>query len=73
MKKTQKKPVNYFCEVCDFNTSNKKDFKRHNLTDKHLLLINPNEKTPKNPLFTCNCGKSYKHSSSLCGHKKNVM
>jgi len=68
--KNPKKPINYFCEVCDFNTSNKKDFKRHNLTDKHLLLINPNEKTPKNPLFTCNCGKSYKHSSSLCGHKK---
>ena len=68
--KNPKKPINYFCEVCDFNTSNKKDFKRHNLTDKHLLLINPNEKTPKNPLFTCNCGKSYKHSSSLCVHKK---
>jgi hypothetical protein len=68
--KNPKKPINYFCEVCDFNTSNKKDFNRHNLTDKHLLLTNPNEKTPKNPLFTCNCGKSYKHSSSLCGHKK---
>jgi hypothetical protein len=68
--KNPKKPINYFCEVCDFNTCNKKDFKRHNLTDKHLLLINPNEKTPKNPLFTCNCGKSYKHSSSLCSHKK---
>ena len=68
--KNPKKPINYFCAVCDFNTCNKKDFNRHNLTDKHLLLTNPNEKTQKNPLFTCNCGKSYKHSSSLCLHKK---
>ena len=68
--KNPKKPINYFCKVCDFNTCNKKDLNRHNLTDKHLLLTNPNKKTPKNPLFTCNCGKSYKHSSSLCLHKK---
>ena len=68
--KNPKKPLNYCCIICDFNTSNKKDFNRHNLTDKHLLLTNPNEKTPKTPLFTCNCGKSYKHSSSLCAHNK---
>ena len=68
--KNPKKPIKYFCETCDFNTCNKKDFHRHNTTDKHLLLTNPNEITPKNPLFTCNCGKSYKHSSSLCAHKK---
>ena len=68
--KNPKKPIKYFCETCHFNTSNKKDFYRHNTTDKHLLLTNPNENTPKNPLFICNCGKSYKHSSSLCAHKK---
>ena len=64
------KPITFFCDICDFNTCNKKDFKRHNLTNKHLLLTNPNENTPKNPLFICNCGKTYKHSSSLCAHKK---
>jgi len=64
------KPITFFCNICDFNTSNKKDFKRHSLTNKHLLLTNPNEITPKNPLFICNCGKTYKHSSSLCAHKK---
>ena len=69
--KNPKKPIKYFCETCDFNTCNKKDFNRHNVTDKHLLLTNPNVNTQKNPsLFTCNCGKSYKHSSSLCSHKK---
>ena len=68
--KTLIKPLNFYCDICDFNTSNKKDFKRHSLTNKHLLLTNPNEITPKNPLFICNCGKTYKHSSSLCAHKK---
>ena len=68
--KNPKKSLNFCCEICDFTTCNKKDFNRHNLTDKHILLTNPNQKTPKNPLFVCNCGKSYKHSSSLCTHKK---
>ena len=71
--KNQIKPLKFFCNICDFNTSNKKDFKRHNLTDKHLLLTNPNEITPKNPLFICSCGKMYKHSSSLCAHKKKCI
>ena len=68
--KNPKKPKEYFCENCDFYTSNKKDFARHNLTDKHLILTNPNANTQKNPIFVCNCGNVYKHSSSLCAHKK---
>ena len=69
-KKTPKNPKNYFCKICDFYTSNKKDFDRHKLTDKHIILTNPNKKTPKTPFYTCNCGKVYKHHSSLCAHKK---
>ena len=65
-----KKPLNYFCEKCNFNTSNKKDYTRHLSTDKHLGLTNPNIKTQKNPFFSCICGKTYRHSSSLCSHKK---
>jgi hypothetical protein len=68
--KNPKNPKKYFCKICDFYTCNKKDFDRHNITDKHLSLTNPNFKTQKNPLYTCNCGKVYKHSSSLCAHKK---
>ena len=68
--KNPKKPTEYFCKLCDFYTCNKKDFARHNATDKHISLTNPNEKTPKNPIFVCNCGNVYKHSSSLCAHKK---
>ena len=40
-KKTPKKPQKYYCEKCDFLSSNRRDFNRHLLTRKH-------EKTPNN-------------------------
>jgi hypothetical protein len=69
-KKNPKKPIEYICEKCDFITCNKKDYSRHIQTDKHIILMDPNVKNPLNHFFVCNCGKSYKHSSSLCAHKK---
>lgn len=71
--KPYKNPINYVCETCHFITCNKKDFNRHNITDKHLLLTNPSVNIQKNPLHICNCGKSYKHSSSLSAHKKTCI
>ncbi len=57
--KNPKKPQKYFCEICDFKSSNKKDFARHILTDKHKnlqnmmnsdqIMTNSDQKTPKNP------------------------
>ena len=44
----------YICKTCNFNTSNKKDYSRHLLTDKHKKLTNPNLKDLKNPYFECN-------------------
>jgi hypothetical protein len=72
-KKNPKKPNIYVCHPCDFSSRNRKDFMRHVSTDKHIILTDPNCKTPKNPknsTFDCLCGKSYKHASSLCSHKK---
>jgi hypothetical protein len=46
------------------------------LTAKHSRLTNPNEKSPKIPKnpqnnqYFCECGRNYKHMSSLCNHKK---
>ena len=65
-----KNPLIYICKTCNFNTCNKKDYSRHLSTDKHTKLTNPNLKDLKNPYFECNCGKSYRHLSSLCAHKK---
>jgi hypothetical protein len=69
--KTPKNPSFFRCENCDFNTFNKKDYNRHLLTDKHRRLTNTNEKTPFTQTYSCKCGKTYCHVSSLSKHKKN--
>jgi len=60
----------FHCECCDYSTSRNSQYKRHLLTDKHKNLINPNIKNQTNSFFSCICGKTYKHSSTLCTHKK---
>jgi hypothetical protein len=64
----------FYCNICDYSTSNKKDYSKHLLTDKHKktenasdLLVNASKKTP---YFECICGKNYKHDSSYYRHIK---
>jgi len=65
------------CNKCNYDTYSKKDFDKHILTRKHKRLINANNILTENQkisksddIFTCICGKKYKHMSSLCKHKK---
>jgi uncharacterized protein YxeA len=67
--KILKNPKLLYCEPCDYKTVSKKDFNKHLETLKHINLINPNLEIQAK-YYTCNCGKEYKHSSSLCAHKK---
>jgi hypothetical protein len=61
----------YICVVCDYYTSKASEYTRHLLTSKHKRLTNPNEKNAtKNTEYKCECGRKYKHMSSLCAHKK---
>ena len=72
----------FLCECCQYNTRNKKDYEKHIMTPKHAkrtqILQNTTGNTTKNPHlpqmsdnnYTCICGKSYKHHSSLWYHKK---
>ena len=72
--KNSKKLQKFYCKKCDFTCSNKHDYTRHLSTGKHKILTNTNEKTPKNSkAYICQCGKSYKHASSLSGHKKKCL
>jgi len=78
-KKTPKNPNYFCCEICDFNTSNKKDYSRHLLRPKHLenekrykMIQNDTNLTQKTPHedYMCDCGRTYKYSSGLWRHKK---
>lgn len=75
MQKTPKNPKKYSCEICDFNTCNKKDYAKHMATDKHqirTLLNDFEQENPKKPhLNICEfCGKSYAARSGLWYHNK---
>jgi len=64
-----KEPSKYVCESCNFTSSKHSNYMKHISTVKHKRLINPNEKMP-NKTYICECGKQYKHMSTLCNHKK---
>ena len=67
--KSPTKHVLYTCSQCNYNTANKKDYNKHLYTAKHLRLTNTHPNPPKNPIV-CECGKEYKHHSSLSKHKR---
>jgi hypothetical protein len=59
------------CNNCNFKCCKLGDWKRHLITHKHNRLSNTNNFTSNNEyIYTCECGKNYKHMSSLCKHKK---
>jgi len=68
----QKSLKQFFCETCDYYTSNKKDYKKHCLTAKH---INGNDgkylEIKKSQPYFCDCGKQYKSYSGLWKHQNN--
>ena len=68
--KSHKLPTKYSCETCNYHTGSKKDYNKHVLTAKHLRLHCTTEKSPKIPVHICECGKKYKHHSSLWKHKQ---
>ena len=78
--KIPKNPQTYNCELCDYNTCNKKDFTKHMSTQKHkntsLSMVGndldiKNPQNPKNEKYMCSfCNRTYKYNSGLWKHKK---
>jgi len=76
-----KNPHSLFCNLCDYNTSSPKDFKKHLLTLKHekringsKMVVNDSEKSQNIPkIFACICGKTYKYDSGFYRHKKQCL
>ena len=68
---TQQSSENFHCTICDYYTSRKSQYDRHLATDKHKILQNPTQEKFQNAkTYECECGKKYKHSSTLYAHKK---
>jgi hypothetical protein len=70
-----KKPIEYFCENCNFKSCNKKDYSRHIFTLKHKKRMNGLQKedafTPQKPqTYNCECGRIYKYNQGLWKHQK---
>ena len=62
----------YSCDICEYSACRKSHYDRHLQTARHKKLTAPNELgTDSTQIYSCHCGKEYKHLSSLCKHKKN--
>jgi hypothetical protein len=73
IEKSPKISAKFICEKCDYKCSKQSEYNKHILTNKHKILHNPtlnptSEISEK--IYECNCGKIYKHSSTLYTHKK---
>ena len=69
--KVPKGSIKYVCETCDYITCRESQYTRHLSTSKHQIRTNTTENVPKSSTeYACNCGKKYKHSSSLWNHQQ---
>ena len=68
-KPSPKISYNFYCEKCEYKCCKQSEFIKHTLTNKHKILQNlVSEIIDKT--YKCDCGKEYKHSSTLYAHKK---
>ena len=71
---SNKSPLKFECDVCDYYTSNKKDYTKHITTPKHLkmtTMVTCGDNTP--PPLVCTCGNTYKYRQGLSRHKKTCV
>jgi len=62
----------YYCNLCNYKCNKNSEYTKHISTNKHKILQNPTS-IPIHcvkKMYSCICGKVYKHSSTLYHHKK---
>ena len=69
IKKSQKIPQNFCCELCDYFTCYSKDYKKHLTTKKHMEM-DGNIKEIKKVLICEKCEKEFKTNAGLWKHKQ---
>jgi Txe/YoeB family toxin of Txe-Axe toxin-antitoxin module len=69
IEKSPKISAKFVCEKCNYKCNKNSEYNKHILTAKHKILQNPTLDV-NNKMYTCECGKIYKHSSTLYAHKK---
>jgi hypothetical protein len=69
----------FYCKKCDYFTSKRTNYVKHNLTSKHQRMtedyiggqkVAKSSQNVANQTFKCGCGKNYKHRQGLWKHKK---
>ena len=65
----------YVCKLCDYSTSSKDEYDKHLATPKHITTLRTTDtnyitKPETIKTWKCECGKEYKHQSSLWNHKQ---
>lgn len=66
----------FCCEICNYKCNKNSDYEKHLVTKKHTIRINPNiinQNVAIAKVFSCLCGKIYKHRSTLCNHKNKCQ
>jgi hypothetical protein len=77
IERPKKNPSFYECKICNFLSFNKKDYRRHIFTRKHLDNVAGNvgklcgkPQKSNTSTFNCSCSREYKTLSGLWKHKK---
>jgi len=79
--KNAKNANSFYCDKCDFTCFKLSNWNTHTTTRKHKIRTNTDNYKDKNcqkmpthnKVYTCNCGKIFKHASSLWNHKQKCV
>jgi hypothetical protein len=75
-KKSPKSPEHFYCEFCNYKCCKQSEYNKHLNTSKHSntykYLQNDLQKNLQK-IYTCVCGKEYKHRQSMYNHKKKCV